>query len=257
MLTGSFSFDSASRRMPSHQVGDVAEAARLLAVAEDRDVLVAQRLAHERRHRAAVVQAHARAVGVEDADDLRVDPVVAVVGHRHRFGEALGLVVDAARADRVDVAPVGFLLRVLERIAVDLGGRGDDEPRVLRLGQAERLVRAERADLQRRDRQLEVVDRAGRAGPVQHAVDRAVDVDVVRDVVLDEHEVAARQVGDVVESPVSRLSMPTTRRPRSSRVSDRCEPMKPAAPVMTILGIGSSASCELRTRCSGAARARA
>ena len=41
--------------------------------------------------------------------------------------------------------------------------RGEQEARALRLGQAERLVRAERADLQRLDRQLEVVDRAGRA----------------------------------------------------------------------------------------------
>src|SRR5436190_19645056 len=34
-------------------------------------------------------------------------------------------------------------------------------------------------------------------------------------------------------SPVSRLSMPTTVLPRSSSVSARCEPIKPAAPVMT------------------------
>ena len=60
-------------------------------------------------------------------------------------------------------------------------------------------MRAERADLQRRNRQLEVVDRAGRAGPVQHEVDRAVDVDVVGDVVLDELEVAVAQVRDVGE----------------------------------------------------------
>ena len=58
-------------------------------------------------------------------------------------------------------------------------------------------MRAERADLQRLDRQLEVVDRAGRAGPVQHEVDRPVDVDVARDVVADELEVAVAQVGDV------------------------------------------------------------
>ena len=67
------------------------------------------------------------------------------------------------------------------------------------LGQAERLVRAERADFQRGNRQLEVVDRARRARPVQHDVDRPVDVDVVGDVVLDEHEVAAREVRDVGE----------------------------------------------------------
>src|SRR5689334_21449044 len=35
-------------------------------------------------------------------------------------------------------------------------------------------------------------------------------------------------------SPVRRLSIPTTECPRSSRASDRWEPMQPAAPVMTI-----------------------
>ena len=66
-------------------------------------------------------------------------------------------------------------------------------------------MRAERADLQRRDRQLEVVDRARRAGPVQHVVHRPVDVDVVGDVVLDELEVAIvqmRDVGDVAGQQV-------------------------------------------------------
>ena len=86
---------------------------------------------------------------------------------------------------------------MLERIAVDLRRRGDHERRALGLGQAQRLVRAERADLERRDRQLQVVDRARRAGPVQHVVDRAVDIDVVRDVVADELEVAVAQVRDV------------------------------------------------------------
>ena len=47
-------------------------------------------------------------------------PVIAVIRHRHRFGEALRLVVHAARADRVHVAPVGLLLRVHQRIAVHL-----------------------------------------------------------------------------------------------------------------------------------------
>src|SRR5436190_3147682 len=34
-------------------------------------------------------------------------------------------------------------------------------------------------------------------------------------------------------SPVRRLSMPMTSYPRSRSVSDRCDPMNPAAPVMT------------------------
>jgi hypothetical protein len=38
-------------------------------------------------------------------------------------------------------------------------------------------------------------------------------------------------------APVRRLSIPITVCPRSSSVSLRCDPMKPAAPVMTILDI--------------------
>ena len=120
-----------------------------------------------------------------------------MIRHRHRFGEPLRFVVDAAGAHRVDVAPVGFLLRMFQRIAVDLRGRGEDERRAFLLGEAERLVGAERADLQRRNRQLEVVDRARRTGPVQHVIDLAVDVDVIRDVVLDEREVPVHQMRDV------------------------------------------------------------
>ena len=121
----------------------------------------------------------------------------AVVGHRHGLGEALGLVVHAARADRVDVAPVVLALRMDERIAVDLGGGGEQEARLLGLGQAERVVRAEAADLERLDRHAQVVDGGGRAREVEDAVERALEVDVVRDVVLHEHEVAAGQVLDV------------------------------------------------------------
>ena len=122
--------------------------------------LAAERLLQEGGHHAAVAQAHARAVGVEDPHDAHLHAVVPVVGHGHRLGEALGLVVDAARPDRVDVAPVALGLRVDQRIAVDLRGRGEQEARPLGLGEPERVVGAERADLERLDRQLEVVDRA-------------------------------------------------------------------------------------------------
>ena len=86
---------------------------------------------------------------------------------------------------------------MLERIAVDLGRRGNDEARVLGLRQPERLVGAERADLQRGYRQLEIIDRARGARPVQDHVDGSFHIDVVRDVVLDEHEVPAGEMGDV------------------------------------------------------------
>ena len=181
------------------EVADVLERARLRAVAEHGDGGAGQRLAHEGWDRASVVGPHARSEGVEDPDDARVDPMGTVVGHRDRFAEPLGLVVHAARAHRIDVTPVVFALGVYQRIAVNLRGRGEQETRSLRLGHAERVVRAERADLQRLDRQLEVVAGRRRAGEVEHPVELAVEPDVLGDVVLDEHEAASRRdVGDVV-----------------------------------------------------------
>ncbi len=158
-----------------------------------------ERLAQEGRDRAAVVRAHARAVGVEDADDRGVDALLAVVGHRQRLGVALGLVVDAARADRVDVAPVGLRLRVDLRVAVDLGGRGGEEAGAVVLGQAERVVRAVGADLERVQRQPQVVDRARRGGEVVDEVDRLVDEERLDDVPVQERELGHADVLDVEE----------------------------------------------------------
>src|SRR5581483_8233083 len=91
---------------PADQVVDVAEAPRLLAFAEDGQRLPRDRLAQERRDRPAVVRPHSGPVGVEDPRDAVVDALLPVVGHGQRLGVPLRLVVDAARADRVDVAPV-------------------------------------------------------------------------------------------------------------------------------------------------------
>src|SRR5205085_186454 len=101
---------------------------------------------------------HARAVRVEDANDVRVDAVLAMVRHGHRLGKAFGLIVDAADADRVDIAPVVFLLRMTFGIAVDFAGGSQEEASVLRLGDAERDMGAERADLERGDGMAQVID---------------------------------------------------------------------------------------------------
>ena len=214
MLTGRWTSDSAIAMKPRDQVVDVAEAARLAAVAEDGQRLVLERLAQEGRDRAAVVRAHPRAVGVEDPHDAGVDALLAVVGHRQRLGVALRLVVDAARADRVDVAPVGLRLGVDLRVAVDLGGGGEQEAGALELRQAEHVVGAVGADLERVQRQAQVVDRAGRRGEVVDEVDRLVDVERLGQVVLQEGEVARRAMCSMFCSePVSRLSTQITRWP--------------------------------------------
>src|SRR2546423_6409930 len=184
---------------PADQVVDVAEAPRLRTVAEDRDRRALERLAHERRHGAPVVRAHARAVGVEDPDDRGVDALLAVVGHRERLRVALRLVVDAARPDGVDVPPVALRLRMDERVAVHLARRGEQEARALVLREAERVVGPVRADLERVQRHAQVVDRARERGQVEDDVDRLADLDVLDDVVVEEDEVAVPDVLEVRE----------------------------------------------------------
>ena len=135
--------------MPADQVVDVTEAPRLRPVAEHRERLLGERLAHEVRDGAAVVRPHPRAVRVEDPHDRRVDALLAVVRHRQRLGVALRLVVDAARPDRVHVAPVRLGLRMDLRVAVDLARRGEQEAGALELRETERVVRPVGADLER------------------------------------------------------------------------------------------------------------
>src|SRR5262249_28088729 len=67
------------RDAAANQVVDVAEAARLAAVAENGDVLAAKGLHDEVGHHASVLAVHSRAVGIEYAHDLDVERVLAVV----------------------------------------------------------------------------------------------------------------------------------------------------------------------------------
>src|ERR1700722_4245851 len=170
------------------QIADVADGPGLAAVAGHGNRLTAQRLADERGDGPAVVRPHPRAVGVEDAHDLCIDLVTLAVGHGQRLGEAFRLVVDTARADRVHVAPVVLALWVDQRIAVYLGGRGEQEARALLPGQAQRVDGPDRADLQRLYGQLEVVDRARGGGEVEHRVHLAAYVEILGHVVAHQPE---------------------------------------------------------------------
>ena len=49
--------------------------------------------------------------------------VLPVIVHEQRLGAAFALVVARADADRIDMAPVGFRLRMDVRIAIDFAGR--------------------------------------------------------------------------------------------------------------------------------------
>ena len=88
-LTGYRSSDMHQPVQAVHQVADVTEAAGLRSVAENRHRLAAQGLVQERGHHAAVVQLHARPIGIEDAGDVGADTVLAMIGHREASANRL------------------------------------------------------------------------------------------------------------------------------------------------------------------------
>ena len=117
--------------------------------------------------------------------------VVAVVGRDGGLGEALGLVVDRARADGVDVAPVGLDLGMDLGIAVALGGGGVQVAGVVLAREVERVDGAGGADEQGLDAEAGVVDGAGGRGEVEDEVDGA-GVEGRADVLLEEAEARIR-----------------------------------------------------------------
>src|SRR5438093_11221919 len=107
---------------PIYEVGDEAEAAGLPPIAVYRQRHPGRRTGDELQDDTTVAPAHARTVRVEDPGDAHIQTARALVRHGQSLGEALGLVVHAARSDRVDVPPIRLGLWVDMRIAVDLAG---------------------------------------------------------------------------------------------------------------------------------------
>ena len=231
MLTGPGWLLACQRAQPRSGVADEAQCARLAAVAGHRDGLAAQRLGHERRDHASVICSHARAVGVEDPGDPGVHAPTRPVGHRERLGEAFRLVVDAARPDRVDVAPVALRLRVHEWVPVHLRRRGEHETRAVPLCELEGMPRAEAADEHRLHGQCGVVQGGGGRSEMHHLVHTAGHLERLRHVGVDEGErrravelvddgaAARREVVDRNHLPAVTEQSTTEPRPKKSRTA--------------------------------------
>ena len=197
------------------EVGDVAERARLAPVAVNRQGLALERLDDEVADDPPVVHGHPRPVGVEDAGDPRLDPVLAVVVHHQGLGHALPLVVTAPDADGVDVAPVGLGLGMDLGVPVNLGGRGQEDTGPDPLGEAEHVDGPHDRGLDRLDGVLLVVDGRGRAGQVVDLVH--LDEQGVDDVVADELEIGVREEMPDVVLATRRRSCRCRRRPLPRR----------------------------------------
>ena len=159
------------------QVVDVAERPRLRAVAEDGERLAVERLVAGTSRIARPSLRRIRGPYVLKIRAMHVStPCWRVVGHRQRLGVPLRLVVDAARADRVDVAPVA------SRAAGAPAGRR--RPRSSRrcrkrarfhFARPSALCVPYEPTFSDCERQPQVVDRARRAREVEDEVDGLVD----------------------------------------------------------------------------------
>src|SRR5215208_684370 len=152
---------------PDHafdQVLDILHAPGPGAFSVDGQGLAEEGLSYKVRHHPAIIYPHFRTVAIKNAHDSRVHPVVAMVGHCQGLGVTLGLVVDAPWTRGAYVAPVVLMLRVHERVAVDLRGGGEHKAGPPGAGKSKAVVGTKRAGLKYLNRDAPEVGRARGGG---------------------------------------------------------------------------------------------
>jgi hypothetical protein len=112
-----------SRTSPPDQIIDITERSRLAAVSVDRDWFVGERLDDEVRHGATILRMHAWSVGVENAGDASLQPMLPFVVGEQRLGATPTFVVATTRAVEVDETTIVFGLRVYIGVSIHLAGR--------------------------------------------------------------------------------------------------------------------------------------
>ena len=165
---------------------DVAEAARLRAVAVHGDRLARQRLPHEVRDHHAVAAGLARPHGVEEAHD---DRPAASVSFQYASARNSSIALLQAYAQRCfGVGPSTRSASSLEghvgALAVHLGGRRDDDQLLLLVRVLEHDLGAVHVGLDRVDRLLDDQLHADGRGEVEHdvaVVDQLGEQRLVRD----------------------------------------------------------------------------
>ena len=105
------------------QVIHIAERPGLRTVTIDRDVLAAQGLNDEIRNHPPVIGMHTGSVGIENSGNLDAQSVLAPVVEEQSFGAALALIVARAQSDRIGISPIGLVLGVNFRVAINFTGR--------------------------------------------------------------------------------------------------------------------------------------
>ncbi len=206
-----------------------------------------QRAAHEVRDHHPVLRALTRPNGVEETGDHAVERPLLVVAERQELVQHLRVRVQPAALGRRAVhAPVVLVQRpLLAVVAVHLGAGRDQHA----LAEAVAVVEDGLGSLHVRDERVHrLLDDQADADGRSEVVDDVALVDELGDDggrengVHDEVEVLDGR-GDASTlwiEPVERSSSAKTSQPSSSRSSTRCDPMKPAPPVISALGTAYS-----------------
>jgi len=113
-----------------NQIRNILEAPGLLAITVNSQGLLPKCLSNKVADNTAIINAHARAICVEDTCNPNLKVGTTVVVHGQRFSCTLALIVTAPDTDGIDIAPVSLHLGVLEGITIDLAGAGEEEPGV-------------------------------------------------------------------------------------------------------------------------------
>ena len=183
----------------------MAETTGLMPVTVDLDRLVTKRMRHERRDHHAVLAALLRPDGVEQPRDRAVEIVLDEVGEREELVHRLRIRVRPPTLSRRSVDPPRRLLerRLLAVIAVDLGGRSDEDALVEAVAMLEDELRATEIRDERPDGLLHDQPHPNCCGEVIDdvaPVDQLVHHRRLEDAVDDEVEaVAIAKVIDVLQ----------------------------------------------------------
>jgi uncharacterized protein (DUF736 family) len=97
--------------------------------------------------------------------------MLAMIIEKQSFGAALAFIIARTRADRVDVAPIGFRLRMDEGVAINFRRRCLHDPDFQAFGEAKHVDGAEHAGLRRLDGIELIMDRRGGTGEIINFVD--------------------------------------------------------------------------------------
>ncbi len=145
-----------------------------------------------------------------------------MVGHRHGLGVTLALVVAGAKADRVDVSPIGLDLGMLQRVAVAFRRGGHQEPGVVPARNFQHVARGGRAGFQRLDRVRQIVLGTGQGSQMPHMIELAAGLKRRGDIAFLETEVRiSLKCLRLAADPVIKLSRPTTSPPSANKRSQR------------------------------------